>query len=76
MHCLCACSCVPLVLHACVGSDEKDDDCSVELSVYIINRVHCVLCSVHTLLTLLFLYCVLKAEVMCVTLTDTLLHYT
>ena len=46
-------------------------------NVYVNNRVHCALkLLIYILLTLLFLYGVLRAQVRCKRLTSTLLHVT
>ena len=57
----------------CVGSDEKDAECSV--FVYVINRVSLCFCSVYILLTLMLFYCALRAHARCKCLINTILHY-
>ena len=42
----------------------------------VISRVHCALGCVYILVTLLFLYCVLRAHARCKLLADILLHHT
>ena len=64
-RCVCVCVCVRAGARVCVESDEKDVEGSVVVCLYIFSRLRCALGCVYTsvLLTLMFLYCVLRAHV-------------
>ena len=78
--CVCVCVCVCVCMYACVRvcvcvEVMRNMLNEVLQCVYVIKRVHCALGCLYILLTLLFLYCVLRAHCRCKRLTDTLSHY-
>ena len=72
---VCVSVCVCVCARACVGSNEKNDECSVAelLFLNVISRIHCALvCGIFCLIV----YCVLRAHARCKLLADILLHHT
>ena len=74
MPCVCACSCMPLVL-VCWKWWERCWMKRCSVLVYAVSRVKCTQGCLYILLTLLFLHCAFWALVRCKRLTNTLLHY-